>query len=233
MLSKKTILALTIVVVIATAGGGYYFYKKGIFSNSEKIPLTPDKLLAYSFENKNPNLSPEVVQLFQQRLNETKEKLQKNPDDFDSWLYLGVLKKGISDYEGARDIFVYAGQIRPKSSIPFANLADLYGYFLNEPPKAEEAIKKAISNDPNDYNFYFSLADIYRYKFPDGEKLYEQTMMEAMQKFPDNPNIVARLASYYRETSQMQKAIEWYEKLIKIFPNNEAARRDLEELRKK
>ncbi|TSC52898.1 MAG: hypothetical protein LiPW39_507, partial [Parcubacteria group bacterium LiPW_39] len=52
-------------------------------------------------------------------------------------------------------------------------------------------------------------------------------------KFPDNPNLIASLAGYYRDTGQTQKAIEYYEKLVKLTPNNETARQDLEELKAK
>ncbi|MBU1102211.1 tetratricopeptide repeat protein [Patescibacteria group bacterium] len=236
MLSKKSIIILSSVIfIVVIATGGFYVYKKGYLNGAPQVSpgsiLEPEKLL--TFEIKNKNLTLDQANLFQDRFGETKESLQKNPDDFNQWLYLGVLKKGVGDYEGSRDVFLYAGQIRPQSSTPFANLADLYAYFLNEPQKAEAAIKKAIANDPNDYNFYISLADIYQYKFPNGGALYEQTMLEALQKFPDNPNLVSNLAAYYRQTNQVDKAIEYYEKLVRLAPGNETAKQDLEELRNK
>lgn len=230
-MSKKTIIIASIAALLILAAGGFYLYKNNLlpFVGNK---LTPEKLLV-SFENKNPNLTSDVFRLFQDRFKETKDTLQKNLDDFDSWLYLGVLKKGIGDYEGARDVFIYAGQIRPQSSTPFANLADLYAYFLNEPAKAEASLKQAITNDADDYNLYLSLADIYRYKFADGAVKYEQTMLEAITKFPDNPNLIAPLASFYRETSQTVKAIEWYEKLVKLAPDNAEAKKDLADLKAK
>ncbi len=242
-MSRKKIIILSFVTLIAIIAGGVFFaYQKnlfphfakegleGIFNKSSGAKLTPEKLL-FSFEIKNPNLAPEAVQLFQQRFDETKKRLQENPDSFNDWLYLGVLKKGVGDYEGARDVFIYAGQIRPQSSTPFANLADLYAYFLNDPVKAEESIKKAIVNDPNDFNLFISLADIYRYKFPDKEAMYEQTLLDAQQKFPDNPNIISQLASYYRQTKQTAKAIDYYELLVRLDPNNQTAKDDLAELK--
>ena len=218
------------VIAIILAVGGYYAYKN--YADNQSSVLTPDKILA-SFTVKNPNLTQEQAQLFQQRFDETKKTLQNSPDDFSSWLYLGVLKKGAGDHEGARDVFIYAGQLRPQSSTPFANLADLYAYFLNDPVKAEESIKKAIANDPNDYNLYLALADLYRYKFADGAAKYEQTMTEAIAKFPDNANVIAPLAGYFRDTNQTQKAIDWYEKLVKLDSDNDSAKQDLAELKAK
>ncbi|HRY52404.1 MAG TPA: hypothetical protein P5089_00955 [Candidatus Portnoybacteria bacterium] len=228
---SKKIIIISVAVFLILAAGGFCLYKNNLLPFvGDK--LTPEKLLA-SFENKNPNLSAETFRLFQERFNETKDALQKNADNFDRWLYLGVLKKGIGDYEGARDVFIYAGQIRPKSSTPFANLADLYAYFLNEPQKAEASIKQAIANAPNDYSLYLSLADIYRYKFDDGADKYEQVMLEAIAKLPDNANLIAPLAAFYRDANQAAKAIEWYEKLAKLLPDNAEVKKDLAELKAK
>jgi len=235
MLSKKTLITTTTIIILALAVGGVYSYKKNLIPFGKKPVaevLTPEKLLA-AFVIKNSNLTAQEAQLFQQRFDETKKTLQSSPDDFSSWLYLGVLKKGVSDYEGARDVFAYAGRLRPGNSTSFGNLADLYTYFLNDPVKAEISIKQAIANGPNDYNFYISLADLYRYKFSDGAVKYEQTMLDAIAKFPDNANLIASLAGFYRETNQTQKAIEWYEKLVKLSPENQMAKEDLVELRKK
>jgi len=230
-MSKKFIIILGVVIFLILSASGYYMYKLAYIKTGSAV-LTPDKLLS-SFIITNPNLSPEAVQLFEQRFDETKKRLQASPDEFGDWLYVGVLKKGIGNYEGSRDAFIYAGNLRPQSSTPFANLADLYAYFLNDPVKAEENIKKAIANDPNDYNLYLSLADIYRYKFPERIGAYEKVLLEAMAKFADNPNLIAPLAAYYRDTNQTQPAIEWYERLVKLDSNNVAAKQDLEELKAK
>jgi cytochrome c-type biogenesis protein CcmH/NrfG len=221
-----------IFAVLLIIGGGFFAYERGYFTKSSEPKveqLGTEKLL--NFEIKDTTLTPEVIQRFQGQYENLKKNLQQNPDDFNSWITLGILKKDVNDYEGARDIFIYAGQIRPQSSPPFANLADLYANFLNEPLKAEENIKKAIENDPGDYNFYVTLADIYRYKIPGKEVLYEQTLLDALNKFPDEVNIISLLASYYRQTNQREKAIQFYEKLVKLNPNNITAKQDLEELK--
>ncbi len=234
-MSKKTlILSAAVILLLGLAGAGFYAYKKGFLSGffaSEEKKLTPEKLL--TLEIKNSALTPEQVESFKERFNNAKETLQKDPNNFNAWLFLGVIKKGVGDYEGARDVFLHAADLRPQSSTPFANLADLYAYFLNEPQKAEESIKKAIANDSKDYSLYLALADIYRYKFPDGEQKYEKTMLEANNLFPDNVNLIGPLALFYRQTNQVEKAIEWYEKLVKLSPDNQLAKEDLAELKAK
>ena len=229
-MSKRNFIILGVIIFLILAGNIFFTYQQK--AANQNIILTPDKLLA-SFEVKNISLTPEAAQLFRQRFEDLKKNLQADSDSFGDWLYLGVLKKGAGDYEGARDVFLFAAKIRPQASTPFVNLADLYGYFLNDPVKAEESIKQAIANDPMEYNFYLSLADIYRYKFPARQGMYERTLLEAIAKFPDNANLIAPLAAYYRDTDQIQKAIERYEQLVKLLPDNKEAKQDLAELKAK
>lgn len=229
MATKKKIFLISFCILVLISGGGLFAYQKGYLNF---LKTGPEKTIG-QFQVKNKDLQAEAIPLFEARFNETKEKLLKDPDDFDSWLYLGALKKGVGDYEGARDIWIYAAKIRPKSSSPFANLADLYANFLNEPQKAEEAIKKAIENDPEYSDYYIKLAEIYRYKMPGQEALYEQVMLEAINKFPNDSNLVSNLALYYRQTDQIEKGIQMYKKLLALQPQNEMAKQDLAELEAK
>jgi len=219
---------LTIFVLLVIGVGVFLAYKNGIFQPKPQAAEW-EKLLV--FQIKMDNISSETAQSYQKKFEETKTKIKSNPDDFNSWLYLGLIKKVVNDYEGARDVWVYAGKIRPKSSTPFANLGELYGYYLNQPQEAEKAYKTAIENDPNEVNYRLALADTYRYKFPDGNAKYEQTILEALNKFTDDVNLASALASFYKQTGQRDKAISAYERLIKLAPNNQAAKDDLTELK--
>ncbi len=225
---KKTIIIIIFLLFLVSAG--FYVHKSGYFKPQ---PEGQEWEKYLTFEIKNAQLDQATKDRFQNDFNNVKTQIQKNPDDLQPWLVLGVVKKAVGDLIGARDAWLYAAKIRPQSSTPFANLADLYTYYLGEPQKAEEAYKAAIANDPDDYNFYLGLANLYQYKFSDGNKLYEQAMIEAIDKFPDNPNLIGPLASYFRQTNQVEKAIEWYEKLLKITPDNQMAKEDLEELKKR
>ncbi len=226
-MSKKTIFIFIVILILLAAG--FFAYKKGYILRPEPAAPAWQKLL--TLEIKDVNITPENRKWFEERFLIVKERLEKNSDDFDAWLTLGILKKGVADYEGAALVWLYAAQISPQSSPPFANLGDLYANYLNEPQKAEEAYKKAIANDPEDVNFYLGLADVYRYRMPGKEFLYEQTLLDALEILPDDANLIGPLAVYYRQTSQVEKAIEWYEKLVKISPENQTAREELEELK--
>jgi len=232
MLSKKTLIITSVTVILLLAVGGFYAYKKDLIPFGKKPvaeALTPEKLL--TFQIKTPNLAPEDIKYFEDKFNGIKDLLKKDSGDYVGWLGLGIIKKGVGDYNGARDCYLYVVQIKPEISTSYANLADLYANFLNEPQEGLVMIKKALELDPNDYNFYLTMADIYRYRLPGQEAMYETIMLGALEKFPDNPNLIGPLALYYKQTGQIQKAIAQYEKLIILSPENQAAKEDLAELK--
>lgn len=230
-MAKKTWVIAGLLMLVVLAAGGFYAYKNKMLNRF--LPgLRPEKLLA-SFENKNPDLPAETFDSFRQRFEESKAELEKDPDLFNVWLQVGVLKKAVGDYEGARDVFIYAGRIRPQNSSSFASLADIYAYFLDEPEKAEKAIKTAIENDPTDASYRLALADIYRYKLPGKENMYEQTLLDALKEIPNEVNLVSALATYYRQNDQVDQAIVYYEQLVKLNPDNQMAKEDLAELKAK
>jgi cytochrome c-type biogenesis protein CcmH/NrfG len=224
---SKKILILIIILLIAAAGA-FFAYKYGVFTPKPQESAWKSLLV---FEIKDDKISDETRQNYQKKFEEAKSKIETNPDDFSSWLNLGLLKKIMKDFEGAEKVWLYAGKIRPNASTPFVNLGELYGYDLNEPQKAEDAYKTAVLNDPNDANIRLGLADIYRYKFQDGNQKFEQTILEALDKFSENANLLGVLASYYKQTNQKEKAILMYERLVKAAPDNQAAKDDLAELK--
>lgn len=226
MSKKPTIIVISILTLVVIAAG-FYIYKK----TTQEPPVFDWRTLLV-FQVKDQNMSADAIAKYQEMFAGTKARLEKNPDDFAAWLNLGIVRKSIGDYEGAADVWEYAAKIRPQSSQPFSNLGDLYANFLNDVAKGEEYYKKALANDPKDVNIILGLADVYRYRLSGKEYLYEQTILEALKILPNDVNLIAPLALYYRQTNQVEKAIEYYEKLVLLAPDNEMAKEDLEELRK-
>ena len=137
---KKIILIL--IVLILALGAGFYIYKD---LNKPKLP-TPGV-------GSNQKSMPE-----------------NNTDSFNELLALGLEKKGINDYEGARDAWERAGAVSPTNSVSFNNLGDLYAYYLKDNKKAEENFLTAIKNGPNQIYIYRSLYEFYRYVAKDNAK---------------------------------------------------------------
>ncbi|KKS26443.1 MAG: hypothetical protein UU87_C0002G0122 [Parcubacteria group bacterium GW2011_GWA2_42_11] len=233
---KKIIISI-IAVLILIAGYAVTAYQMDFFPFGEggwgnifkDKEVNPADLIV--FNPKTPNIPAGVLEVYQQRFNDIKNILQNDMDNMAGWLALGVIQKSIGDYESARDTWLYVNKIRPKNSISFANLGDLYAYNLNNPGEAEIMMQIAIENDPTDINYILNLANIYRYKYPGKEGLFEKTLLDAEKKFSDNVDIISTLAAYYRQTKQKDQAIFYYEKLVQLDPNNQTAKQDLEELK--
>ena len=96
------------------------------------------------------------------KIQDLSSQLKKDSDNLENWLILGIYRKMIGDYEGAREVWEYASAIRPQSSIPLNNLGDLYAYYIKDEAKAEEYFLRAISIDPNNLYLYFKITDFYR-----------------------------------------------------------------------
>ncbi|MBI2049237.1 MAG: hypothetical protein HYT29_02290 [Parcubacteria group bacterium] len=89
------------------------------------------------------------------------DALKTDSNRFNEWIDLGMLRKSIEDYGGAREAWEYASAIRPGNSLSFVNLGMLYGYYLREPLKAEANLLHAIENEPRFLDFYARMTDFY------------------------------------------------------------------------
>lgn len=127
-----------------------------------------------------PNLNREIKitaemdenakQIATSKIKDLSTQLKKNSDNLENWLVLGVYRKIIGDYEGAKEAWEYASAIRPQNSVSFNNLGELYAYYLKDNKKAEENYANAIENDPSAIYIYRNLFDFYRYIAKDTAK---------------------------------------------------------------
>ncbi|OGZ09189.1 MAG: hypothetical protein A3D67_01630 [Candidatus Lloydbacteria bacterium RIFCSPHIGHO2_02_FULL_51_22] len=110
--------------------------------------------------------------------------LKASDNRFNEWMDLAMLRKSIEDYDGAREIWEYVGAIRPGNSLSFANLGMLYGYYLNNPLKAEANLLHAIENEPRFFDFYTRMTDFYIEVTHDKNKSID-FLDRSIQKYPE------------------------------------------------
>ena len=123
--------------------------------------------------------------------------LKADYDRREDWLNLGIWRKTIGDYEGAREAWEFVILIRPNDAVSYHNLGDLYSYNLIDFPKAEKYYLAAIAKEPAAAFFYIKLHEFYRYflKRPD---LAEDILVKAVKAIGD-PNIQTYLDNYRKE----------------------------------
>ncbi len=126
----------------------------------------------------------EAREISRNNIDKLRTQLKADNTLYEQWINLGLQYKIAGDYMGAKDAWEYAGAIRPKNSVSFHNLGDLYGYFLKDIVKAEQNFIKAVENSPNNIMYYFKLAEFYR----DIEKNIEKARSVIEQGIEKNPN---------------------------------------------
>lgn len=153
------------------------------------------------------------------------------PETFINWLQVGILKKTIGDYEGARDAWEYALRVEPQKPVLLKNLGDLYWHYLKEYPLAEKRFKELIASNHDDFMVYRSLSDLYRYAYTEKKDQADDILLEGLEKFPDKTTLMAALADVYEAEGEIGKAIEWLKKILAIDPKNASVKDEIEELK--
>lgn len=134
-----------------------------------------------------------IAEETEKRITELSESLKQNPDSLSGWIELGLLRKSIDDFEGAKDAWEYASALRPKNSVSFVNLGDLYAYYLDDAEAAEENFLLAIENNIEKIIFpYVKTFEFYRdiVKDDDAARAIAERVMEEIPGAKDNVDIL-------------------------------------------
>lgn len=113
------------------------------------------------------NLPEDVKKETIEKINALSNSLKKDYNSLEQWLELGLLRKLIGDYDGARDVWKFATIIRPNNAVAFHNLGFLYWQNFKDYKKAEENYLKAIENNPQDIGAYIDLSNVYYFSLKD------------------------------------------------------------------
>ncbi|TSD02992.1 MAG: hypothetical protein Athens071416_383 [Parcubacteria group bacterium Athens0714_16] len=122
-------------------------------------------------------------------------ELKINSGNFDSWIGLGSYRKTAGDYEGAKLAWEYASILRPRFSLSFLNLGNLFGYYLKDSKKAETNFLKAIEVEPTHTYSYISTANFYTEILNDKNKAIS-ILEEGIKNNPNNPDLKLVLTEF-------------------------------------
>jgi tetratricopeptide (TPR) repeat protein len=227
----KIIIEVIIAVILLGALVSYFYYQ---FNINKTKDTSPELILSEITFNPAPDLDPALKQKYAERFIKIGDMINKDPNNLLDWLALASVMKGAKDYAGAEKVWLYIIQRWPDDPVAFGNLGDLYTNFLPDYPKAEWAYQKAIdvsSGIAEHLIYYRNLHELYKHYYQEKSDLADDILLEALERYPDELDFLALLATYYRDNKQKEKAIEYFEKLLEIEPNNQAAQRDLERLK--
>lgn len=119
-------------------------------------------------------------------------------------------------------------KMQPDNDIGWYNLGNAYRD-AKEYGNAEKAYEKSISLASGDeIDGCLALGEMYHYNYTKKRRMEDNVYLKCLKRSPNQRDLIARLALYYRDTNQKQKAILYFDKLFTIEPTLETG----EELRK-
>lgn len=148
----------------------------------------------------------------------------------DDWIAVGVIKKFFNDYEGARDAWEYAGVLYPANALSFANLGNLYAFYLRDIGKAEFNFRKAINSDPYQPGYYLNFADFYKTVYVVKKTEAPKVLLEGMSVIKD-VNLILSLATYYRDEGDKVNAIKYYQEVLRLSPDQAGIVEEIDRLK--
>ena len=142
-------------------------------------------------------LTPQVVKIVDADMAATIATLKSNPMRIDAWIDLGLQRKELGDYIGARDAWEYAKALGQDTNIvPWNNLGDLYHYYLKDYPKSELNWKKVIALKPDYIQAYRGLFELYFYSYTEKADQIPVFLKAGIAKNPNSPDLKQMLADY-------------------------------------
>ncbi|MDO8604768.1 MAG: hypothetical protein Q7K40_05255 [bacterium] len=159
----------------------------------KKLPPAPELVRATDFPG---SLSPEIKKIALSHIEAIIVALKKDPKNVDNWIELGLQRKAIGDYEGARDAWEYAKALDPQNVVPWGNLGDLYHFYLKNYTKSEENWKKLIALKPSYVHGYRGLYELYMYSMKEKSTQIPVFLNEGIRKNPTSTDLKALFADY-------------------------------------
>lgn len=107
------------------------------------------------------SFSPEDAILARKDIETAIDLVRNAPEKAKLWADLGQRRKGIEDYEGARDAYAYALALAPQYTLAADSLGVLHASYLKDYKKAEQYFLLAIELDPTAHYEYLRLYELY------------------------------------------------------------------------
>lgn len=174
-------------------------------------------------------ISAAKVKQYTDELLKLEKDLAANPTDTQKWIEAASIKKFFNDLTGTRDIWEYIIELNPRNTTILINLGNLYAMYLSNYLLAEKYYKQAITAEPALVPAILALADLYKTFYKEKYPEVPIVIQAGLKVVPDDANLMIFLATYYKESGDLAKAIEYYERSLLVQPDNQPV---VEEARK-
>ncbi len=181
----------------------------------------------------NPDVAIRVanVLMSRRRFAEAATVLEKvartNPRVADVWFWLGIADKAQDKLTNAVTVLNRAVQLEPTNLNAIQVLLDIH-LRQNALPAVIALLEHAHRQKSVAAGYWMRLGDLYALTLKEKSELEKQIpadrvlqCYEKAQRFaPDDPEVLQRLAAYYENAQDPQKALTYYSQLAKSHPDN-------------
>jgi len=138
-------------------------------------------------------MSQEIGDKFISKLNASIEAVKADPTSYGDWIDIGIYRKILDDYEGAKEIWAFLVKAAPDVATAYVNLGNLYAYYLHDNKKAEQLFLDGIDVAPRWKESYDRAVDFYVVVTKEPEKA-RALLVKYSAKYPDMKSYLDSLA---------------------------------------
>lgn len=164
---------------------------------------------------------------------EAKLRVKNNPNDEEAYFEIGLAKQELGDSKGAERAYLKSISLDDKNITTINTLAALY-VKIKKYPKAEEYYLKALEINPRLISTYQNLVTFYYNDYQEKNSEIEKILLRGLNEMPEDPNLLSLLVSYYRTVAHdNKKAVEIYQRILSLRPDDKLLKSEIERLESK
>lgn len=145
--------------------------------------------------------------------------LSKENKTQDDYLTLGNSYYSLEEYDSAVSAYNSVLELGG-SDVADMNIGNAYAQ-AGEYKKAQTKYMEMIKKRPGDTDPYLKLADIYTKEWQGKDTDVLGILLKAYEIQPDTYDVIVRLANYYKESGEKDKALEFFKKALEKSPGSE------------
>ncbi len=132
----------------------------------------------------------------------------------------------------AIDSYKKALEVSKEKSLVYLNLGNTYR-LVKDYNSAEKAYNKALEILPSEDSAYLAKIEMYRYELKKSNSEIEEIYNKALKEVTDNANVMVSYAAFLRDIGNGQEALKYYKILEEKYPDSQAYKDEIEELKAK
>jgi tetratricopeptide (TPR) repeat protein len=219
-----------LLIVLLIAAGGYFVFRRFTPKVQDPALASMRMNLVQAVDGNLAKIPADQILKYQEELKKAQAALSDS--NFENMQALGEVaryKKILGDFEGALTAWKYATLIHPESAFAFFNLAAIYQFDFKKYPEAESAYLSALVNDSKDFNTIRNFFELYEVDLKDSVKA-EGLLLQGIKDNPEGAELYALLGKFYLDKGLKSQALDQFRKALKLNPENELIKKEINEL---